>query len=532
MERAQPAVERSGPGYDAFISYSHALDVPVAMRLQTELQRFAKPWNRRRSMRVFRDQTSLSASPALWTSIVDALDNSRFLILLASPEAAASEWVSREVDRWRELKGPATLLIALTAGEIAWDRERGDFDEARTNALPDSARGLFTSEPLHVDLQWARATQSLSRRDPRLLDSVASLAAVVHDRPKDEMIGEDLRQYRRTRRLARTGLVTVVLLSIVAAASALVAVRQRDEARSQRREAQDQRATAEREREEAIRQRDLATSRYLATAASGELDTDPGQSLLLSIAALHLDDNPQTYGVLLDGVQATTELGAILSETSGNGLVESVNDDEAILLGADGQLTRWSLDDNVETGRTAVAADDGQLITSAVSGDGTTIATSERDGRAVMVRDAETMAELGRAPIPSGVPVNLPLKLTLNRDGTLLALRGEDEVIVWDVALGEFVHRWPTPSSDGRAVLDLSFSDDDRTLAVGGSVGPLTDRSGFVQLFDLASGELTREIATMSGGVERLRMSPDGLLIASLEGGFGGRNGSGVQGRG
>jgi WD40 repeat protein len=542
-EGAQPVVERSGPGYDAFISYSHALDSPVAMRLQTELQRFAKPWNRRRSMRIFRDQASLSASPALWTSIANALDNSRFLVLLASPEAAASEWVSREVDRWREHKGPETVLIALTAGDIVWDEERGDFDEARTNALPDSASALFTSEPLHVDLRWARATQSLSRRDPRLLDSVASLAAVVHDRPKDEMIGEDLRQYRRTRRLARTALVTVVLLSIVAAASALVAVRQRDEARSQRREAQDQRATAEsqreeaerqrgeaerqreeaeRQREEAVRQRDLATSRYLATAASAELDTDPGQSLLLSVAALHLDDNPQTYGVLLEGVQATTELGAILSETAGNGLVESVNDDEAILLGVDGQLTRWSLDDNVETGRTAVTADDEQLVTSAVSGDGTTIATSDRDARAVIVRDADSIAELGRAPISPGVSADPSIKMTLNRDGTLLALRGEDELNVWDIALRKFVHRWPIPS-DGRSVLDLTFSDDDRTLAVGGSVGSLTDSKGYMQLFDLASGELTREIETTSGGVRQLRMSPDGLLVASLEGGFGGR---------
>ena len=75
------------------------------------------------------------------------------------------------------------------------------------------------------------------------------------------MIGEDLRQYRRTRRLAVDWLVTVVLLSMVAAASGLVAVRQRDEARSQRREAEDQRATAERERAEAVRQRDLANVR-------------------------------------------------------------------------------------------------------------------------------------------------------------------------------------------------------------------------------------------------------------------------------
>ena len=202
------------------------------------------------------------------------------------------------------------------------------------------------------------AAQSLSRRDPRLLDSVASLAAVVHDRPKDEMIGEDLRQYRRTRRLARTALVIVVLLSMVAAASALVAVRQRDEARSS-----DGRHRISEPRPSASVRKPSGntTSRRRDTSQPqprGELDTDPGQSLLLSVAALHLDDNPQTYGVLLEGVQATTEVGAILSETSGNGLVESVNDDEAIVLGVDGQLTRWSLDDNVETGRAAVAADD------------------------------------------------------------------------------------------------------------------------------------------------------------------------------
>ena len=70
-----------------------------------------------------------------------------------------------------------------------------------------------------------------------------------------------------------------------------------------------------------------------------------------------------------------------------------------------------------------------------------------------MVRDAESMAELGRVPIPSGVPVNLPLKLTLNRDGTLLALRGEDEVTVWDVALGRFVHRWPIPPDDRASLI-------------------------------------------------------------------------------
>jgi hypothetical protein len=46
--------ERGPPGdvvYDGFISYSHAADDLLAPRLQTGLQRFAKPWWKRRALR-------------------------------------------------------------------------------------------------------------------------------------------------------------------------------------------------------------------------------------------------------------------------------------------------------------------------------------------------------------------------------------------------------------------------------------------------------------------------------------------------
>src|ERR1700680_2982101 len=52
--------------YDAFISYSHAKDKPIAGALQSVIQRLGKPWYRRRALRVFRDDTSLSATPHLW----------------------------------------------------------------------------------------------------------------------------------------------------------------------------------------------------------------------------------------------------------------------------------------------------------------------------------------------------------------------------------------------------------------------------------------------------------------------------------
>src|SRR4249919_2247028 len=82
--------------YDAFISYSHAKDKAIAAALQSVVQRLGKPWYRRRALRVFRDDTSLSATPHLWPSIELALGQSRFFILLASPQAAVSKWVNKE----------------------------------------------------------------------------------------------------------------------------------------------------------------------------------------------------------------------------------------------------------------------------------------------------------------------------------------------------------------------------------------------------------------------------------------------------
>ena len=106
-----------GTAYDAFISYSHAKDKPIAAALQSVVQRLGKPWYRRRALRVFRDDTSLSATPHLWPSIEQALSQSRFLILLASPEAAASPWVGKEIEYWLET---AQWIELLDHPESVW----------------------------------------------------------------------------------------------------------------------------------------------------------------------------------------------------------------------------------------------------------------------------------------------------------------------------------------------------------------------------------------------------------------------------
>src|ERR1700687_1205928 len=129
--------------YDAFISYSHAKDKPIAAALQSVVQKLGKPWYRRRALRVFRDDTSLSATPHLWPSIEQALGQSRYLILLASPEAAASPWIAKEVEYWLEHKGPDTLFIGVTDGELAWDDKKDDFKWTAATPLPPVLKGRF-----------------------------------------------------------------------------------------------------------------------------------------------------------------------------------------------------------------------------------------------------------------------------------------------------------------------------------------------------------------------------------------------------
>src|ERR1700686_3822680 len=99
--------------YDAFISYSHAVDGRLAPALQRGLQRLARPWRRPRALRVFRDDANLSVNPHLWESIQEALDESEYFVLLASPDAAASRWVNREIEHWTANKPADRLLPVL-----------------------------------------------------------------------------------------------------------------------------------------------------------------------------------------------------------------------------------------------------------------------------------------------------------------------------------------------------------------------------------------------------------------------------------
>ena len=276
--------------YRAFISYSHSRDRRLATALQRELERFNKPFFQARALRIFRDETNLALCESLWPVIQEAIDQSAFFVYLASPEAADSRWVRRELDHWCATKSRSRLLIVLTGGDVVWGE--ADFDWQRTTAVPKTLKGVFSEEPLHLDMRSIGAGPRIAR-DRMFVGHVATIAAALHGRPKDEIAGEHIRRHRRVVRVTAAG---STLLVLALGASVLQSWR-----------VDLQEAIAEGHRLSADEQRDLALQsgalarKYEKEAKSGHFHTAFYEARFLAAEA-----NRQTS-------EGNTELAMILS---------------------------------------------------------------------------------------------------------------------------------------------------------------------------------------------------------------------------
>lgn len=376
--------------YDVFISYSRdPADHDVAVQLQDELQRFARPWYRprARTVRVYRDQTNLPPSPDLWGALEQAISSSRWLVLLASPRSARSEGVRREIDWWRQQRGSADICIALADGELHWDGAHNDFDWTSTSALPrPSLEHAFTQEPNWIDLRpvaqrdhprhlrrWRRFTRSLT--DPRLQDAAASLIAEIKDVPKDTLIGEHLRRARQTRRAVTSTLLVLVLLLAASVTAGLIALSQRDQA---------------------VRQATISEAGQLAATAETLTGSHLDLAELFAAQAYRLHPDGQTSAALFGAVTADPHLVRYLPATGVVAAVATSADGRTAVAGtAGGDLLRWSLPG---AGRQVVARMPAGITKVAVSADGGTIAAT--DGPAALVWGPGASGQ--KVSVPSG----------------------------------------------------------------------------------------------------------------------------------
>ncbi|HYF35870.1 MAG TPA: toll/interleukin-1 receptor domain-containing protein, partial [Prosthecobacter sp.] len=156
----QEASERSDFTYYAFISYSRK-DSKEAKWLQKRLEWFrypvklvkeqARPLHRQYVRPIYRDKTNLEVDKeSYWTNIRLAIEASRFLIVVCSPDSARSNAVEQEVRHFLSTrKGGIDMLVpVILRGTVG----TGDVDECLCPALAElgtaiTSRNLPTMTP-------------------------------------------------------------------------------------------------------------------------------------------------------------------------------------------------------------------------------------------------------------------------------------------------------------------------------------------------------------------------------------------------
>ncbi|WP_371396524.1 TIR domain-containing protein [Fretibacter rubidus] len=200
--------------YAGFVSYAHH-DEALAAKLHKALETYRVPKgiaDRKALSPIFRDASELSAHHSLSAKINEALETSRYLIVLCSPAAKASYWVNEEIRTFRALHGKERILCALIEGTP---------DTSFPPALTENG-----GEPLAASLDGGRDSFRLG---------VTQIAASILGVGLDELIQRDAQ-----RRRARQRVISGASLAFAAVMGAMTwtAVDARNEAETSRSEAE------------------------------------------------------------------------------------------------------------------------------------------------------------------------------------------------------------------------------------------------------------------------------------------------------
>ena len=203
--------------HDAFITYTqrNSRDWSQAKAVQHGLHRLAKPFYRLRAMNVFRDETSLAQTNKIGESIREHLQRSDYLLVIASPTSAASEWVRAETQQWVQMGRLDCLIIIHVDGHLRWDVDARRFDPATACLTPAVLDADWTDQPFIIDM-CGISRDELLLRNPAFAMAMAKIAARIRGIEPYLLTSEDVTQHRRTMFAAwGAGLSILVLAGVV-----------------------------------------------------------------------------------------------------------------------------------------------------------------------------------------------------------------------------------------------------------------------------------------------------------------------------
>ena len=500
--------------FNAFISYSHGSSSDFVVALHNWLQRIAKPWWHKRSLRIFRDETDLSANPSGINQLCTRLDQSDWLILIATPEAAQSKWVKREVRHWlgepnvvaipsKSLDIPIEnpdqnkknkLLIVLAAGEIEWKEPtsniKGDFDWSKSDAIPLCLRGVFDAEPIWVDVRNIKPP--FNRKNKEFINSVARLAAPIRGLDLVDLVGEDVRRHRQTMKLLSSGLIFIVFALAVSIFSI--------------RETSKQQQLADVEKLKAQHSKSLE----LTSQARLYLTKDSSKALELALAAWPITkggfvpNSDSAVDAIGEAIRGGAKSRIVINTGYANYDAAFSPDGNLIAsAGANGHLRLWSASTGLLVKELNGHRKDKIIWSVAFSPDGESLLSASADGSA-RIWEISTGASTALNH-ESG----MVYKAVFDKEGGRIITAGEDGTArIWSSKDGSFVTKI---KAHEKAVLGVAFSPIKEQIAT-------SSIDGTVKIWDIKTG---LQIEYLTHGsmvwVPELEFSKDGkkLLTAA-----------------
>ncbi len=475
--------EPSNTRYWAFISYSHQ-DSRVATAVHRAIERYRVPRRLvgretetgeipRRLFPVFRDRDELPSSAELGGFLHRTLGISRFLIVICSPQAAASRWVNEEIRLFREMGRGHRILAVIVDGEPnAADPARECFPAA----LRESRDGARV-EPIAADLRhggdgWFRVRM-------KLLSGLLGVGL-------DELLQRERRRQWQLRLAWSAG--SLAVLSV-----ALGALGMQQRRYEQREHAQWLERLVENGRRELLAEAPMRAAVYLSAAYANGVDT-PALRFMLRQAMQPID----ALEAIIPGA------GRIWS------MVSSADGRRLAVLDGDGRIRVWSLADRARVAEFEVPDPGRQDSHCApnLSADGRLLAfisvETQQAGGHLSVWSVETGRRLLQVPVEAYTCPSSPF-----------AASGESVI---GVAPGGRVGEWALTDGrfrdlgiDGASV--AGYSGDGRWLVVG-------RRNGEVILASPDDPAAPRRLQGLQGAVAQIEFDGDDrrLLAASVTG--------------
>ncbi len=245
--------------YKAFISYKHSeYSRKQAEALERALKRYAKPLLQA-PIKIFRDEKHMVPGDGLSQLIKNGLDNSEYLIFLAEKEAAQSVWCQDELEYWCNGLGRAKKLIIVHIGDrISFDLDNDRIDWAQTSALPALLQAFITSIPLYADLAWIQKDQDSDLENIRYRGIINTISAKFRGITPEEINDEEIRDYRRNKRLRNLVIFFLSVLLILSSFTTWWALEQQGIANVERMRAEDSASVAQQQRLFALDQQRIA----------------------------------------------------------------------------------------------------------------------------------------------------------------------------------------------------------------------------------------------------------------------------------